>query len=366
MDGGKARPCAAGAHRRFGHRLSVPEKTVRRARRDARIVGRDHGAGLDAAGARMREMGVRGIGQRLGQRPAAGTGGARSLRTRDASGSSARSLSGTQRRSTWPPAPFTPFCAATASIPDMRPTGSRSTSASNAFFGRSLRARPERLAGRRLTGTRPDQSALRSNNRRIFRRKLPPAWRSGVPAGRIGLTRQAFPRSWGPAGGKDGMRRANEARLYALTTATACALALLAGVIGAPTRAVMQNLVFDQYQRWKPRPYAFDQPVRIVADRRRIAQAARAMAVAARAPCRARRGAEARRGRGDRLRFPVLGKGPRRRQRARPERPLTMSSPAPSMARPSCSAASSPRRPMAPAGPSRRDSSPPATTRRSS
>ena len=26
----------------------------------------------------------------------------------------------------------------------------------------------------------------------------------------------------------------------------------------------MQNLVFDQYQRWKPRPYAFDQPVRIV------------------------------------------------------------------------------------------------------
>ena len=60
------------------------------------------------------------------------------------------------------------------------------------------------------------------------------------------------------------MRRANEARLYALTTATACGLALLAGVVGAPTRAVMQNLVFDQYQRWKPRPYAFDQPVRIV------------------------------------------------------------------------------------------------------
>src|SRR5260221_2021263 len=61
------------------------------------------------------------------------------------------------------------------------------------------------------------------------------------------------------------MRRAHEARLYALTTATACALALLAGVVGAPTRAVMQDLVFDQYQRWKPRPYAFDQPVRIIA-----------------------------------------------------------------------------------------------------
>jgi adenylate cyclase len=66
------------------------------------------------------------------------------------------------------------------------------------------------------------------------------------------------------AGDKDDMRRANEARFYALTTATACALALLAGVVGAPVRAVMQNVVFDQYQRWKPRPYAFDQPVRIV------------------------------------------------------------------------------------------------------
>src|SRR5271163_4183975 len=60
------------------------------------------------------------------------------------------------------------------------------------------------------------------------------------------------------------MRKANEARLYALTTATACALAMLAGVVGAPTRAVMQDLVFDQYQRWKPRPYAFDRPVRVV------------------------------------------------------------------------------------------------------
>src|SRR5271163_5079735 len=60
------------------------------------------------------------------------------------------------------------------------------------------------------------------------------------------------------------MRKANEARLYALTTATACALALLAGVVGAPTRAVLQDLVFDQYQRWKPRPYDFDQPVRII------------------------------------------------------------------------------------------------------
>ena len=69
----------------------------------------------------------------------------------------------------------------------------------------------------------------------------------------------------GSTSDKGDMRRAHEARLYALTTASACGLALLAGVVGAPARAVMQNLVFDQYQRWKPRPYAFDQPVRIVA-----------------------------------------------------------------------------------------------------
>ena len=60
------------------------------------------------------------------------------------------------------------------------------------------------------------------------------------------------------------MRKANEARLYALTTTTACALALLAGIVGAPTRAGLQDLVFDQYQRWKPRPSTSDQPVRIV------------------------------------------------------------------------------------------------------
>jgi adenylate cyclase len=60
------------------------------------------------------------------------------------------------------------------------------------------------------------------------------------------------------------MRKASEARFYAMTTATACALALIAGVVGAPVRAVIQDLVFDQYQRWHPRPYAFDQPVRVV------------------------------------------------------------------------------------------------------
>ena len=112
------------------------------------------------------------------------------------------------------------------------------------------------------------------------------------------------------------MRKASEAKFYALTTTTACALALIAGVVGAPARAVIQDLVFDQYQRWQPRPYAFDQPVRIVDvdeeslkrlgqwpwPRDRLAALTEALKGA---------GAAA-----DCVRFPVLGKGPRRRRRA--------------------------------------------------
>ncbi len=56
------------------------------------------------------------------------------------------------------------------------------------------------------------------------------------------------------------MRKASEARFYALTTTTACALALIAGVVGAPVRAVIQDLVFDQYQRWQPRPMRSTNP----------------------------------------------------------------------------------------------------------
>ena len=37
----------------------------------------------------------------------------------------------------------------------------------------------------------------------------------------------------------------------------------LGGLLG-PVRLNVDNLVFDQYQRWKPRPYDFSQPVRIV------------------------------------------------------------------------------------------------------
>ena len=65
---------------------------------------------------------------------------------RRASASLARSLSGTQRRSTSRAAPSTHFCVATASILATKPTGSRSTSASTVFFGRCGPARSDRLA----------------------------------------------------------------------------------------------------------------------------------------------------------------------------------------------------------------------------
>ena len=53
-------------------------------------------------------------------------------------------------------------------------------------------------------------------------------------------------------------------RLYVLVVALAYILTLAFGTLLAPLQGNLENLVFDQYQRWSPRPYAFDQPVRIV------------------------------------------------------------------------------------------------------
>jgi adenylate cyclase len=53
-------------------------------------------------------------------------------------------------------------------------------------------------------------------------------------------------------------------RFYVLVVALAYVLTLAFGTLLAPLRANLENLVFDQYQRWSPRPYAFDQPVKIV------------------------------------------------------------------------------------------------------
>jgi adenylate cyclase len=60
------------------------------------------------------------------------------------------------------------------------------------------------------------------------------------------------------------MRRRKESRTYLPIVAFAFALVLLANATSTPLQASLKNLVFDQYERWRPRPYAFDQPVRII------------------------------------------------------------------------------------------------------
>ena len=60
------------------------------------------------------------------------------------------------------------------------------------------------------------------------------------------------------------LRQLKKWRYYVLVVVAAYLWALALGAILAPLRGNLENLVFDQYQRWKPRPYDFDQPVRIV------------------------------------------------------------------------------------------------------
>jgi len=60
------------------------------------------------------------------------------------------------------------------------------------------------------------------------------------------------------------LRQARQWRAYLLVVVLAYALTLSLTFLFAPLRDNFDNLVFDQYQRWKPRPYNFSQPVRIV------------------------------------------------------------------------------------------------------
>ena len=53
-------------------------------------------------------------------------------------------------------------------------------------------------------------------------------------------------------------------RSYVLVVIAAYLLTVALGDLLGPLRGNIDNLVFDQYQRWKPRPYDFGQPVRIV------------------------------------------------------------------------------------------------------
>ncbi len=60
------------------------------------------------------------------------------------------------------------------------------------------------------------------------------------------------------------LRQLKKWRSYVVVVVAAYLCALALGAILGPLRGSLENLVFDQYQRWKPRPYDFDQPVRIV------------------------------------------------------------------------------------------------------
>jgi adenylate cyclase len=60
------------------------------------------------------------------------------------------------------------------------------------------------------------------------------------------------------------MRRFKQLRLYWLVAFLACAVTLPFGEFSTPMRTNIENLIFDQFQRWRPRPYDFEQPVRVV------------------------------------------------------------------------------------------------------
>ena len=53
-------------------------------------------------------------------------------------------------------------------------------------------------------------------------------------------------------------------RSYVVVVLGAYAFTLLLGALAAPVAGTFQNIVFDQYQRWKPRPFDLVQAVRIV------------------------------------------------------------------------------------------------------
>ena len=62
----------------------------------------------------------------------------------------------------------------------------------------------------------------------------------------------------------EAVRRWRKWRSYLLVVVGAYVLTLGLATVFRPLRPNLDNLVFDQYQRWLPRPYNFDQPIRIV------------------------------------------------------------------------------------------------------
>ena len=78
------------------------------------------------------------------------------------------------------------------------------------------------------------------------------------------------------------MRKRRRMGLYWLAVALALATTSPWSLVSGPLRANIQNLLFDQFQRWRPRVDPPGTPVRIVEVDDEFDPAARAMAVAAR------------------------------------------------------------------------------------
>ena len=60
------------------------------------------------------------------------------------------------------------------------------------------------------------------------------------------------------------LRNWRQWRVYLPAVLLAYLVTLAFGTLLAPVKKSLETVVFDQYQRWLPRPYNFDQPVRIV------------------------------------------------------------------------------------------------------
>jgi adenylate cyclase len=60
------------------------------------------------------------------------------------------------------------------------------------------------------------------------------------------------------------LRKLKELRIYLIAVTLTYFVMVALGNVSSPLRASLQNLIFDQYQRWQPRQYNPDQPVRIL------------------------------------------------------------------------------------------------------
>ena len=112
-------------------------------------------------------------------------------------------------------------------------------------------------------------------------------------------------------------RRSRKWRSYFLVVFGAYALTLAVATLFEPLRENLENLVFDQYQRWRPRPYNLDQPVRIVDIDDEFDPPHRSMALAAPDHGGSRRHSGEGECRRDRLRRPLFRERPADR-RTRP------------------------------------------------